>query len=63
MKSIIYLRAVSRKNLTWPFFDVKMWQNGFFFRNQHVKLGKKNFIENFFTLSYGGQKYGGHIDG
>jgi hypothetical protein len=33
------LRAVSRKKLKWPFLDVKMRQNGFFFRIPHEKLG------------------------
>ena len=50
------LRAVSRKKLNWSFFDVKMRQNGFFFRNPHEKLREKNVIENFFSWSYGGQK-------
>ena len=47
------LRAVSRETLIWPFFDVKMRQNGFFFRNSHEKLGKKMLWKNFW--SYGGQ--------
>ena len=50
------LRAVSRKNLKWPFFDVKMRQNGYFFRNPHEKLGKKMLRKNFF-LGHMGVKY------
>ncbi len=49
------LRAVLRKNLKWPFFDVKMRQNGFFFRNPHEKLGR---LWKFFFLGHTGVKYG-----
>jgi hypothetical protein len=52
------LRVVSRKNLIWPFFDVKMRQNGFFFRNLNEKLGEKNVMGNFFYWSYGTQIWG-----
>ena len=51
------LRAVSRKNLKWPFFDVKMRQNGFFFRIPREKLGKKMLWKIFF-LGHMGVKYG-----
>ena len=52
------LRAVSRNNLKWPFFDVKMRQNGFFFRNPHEKLVKKMLLKIYFSWSYGGQILG-----
>jgi hypothetical protein len=35
-----------------------MWQNGFFFRNQHVKLGKKMLLKIFFLGHIGGQIWG-----
>ena len=49
-KEINKSRAVSRKNLIWPFFYVKMRKNGFFFRNLHEKLGKKMLRKNFFLV-------------
>jgi hypothetical protein len=42
------LRLVSRGTLNWPFFDVKIRQNGFFLRNLHKKLGKKFYEKNLF---------------
>jgi hypothetical protein len=44
-----------RVTLIWPFFDVKMRQNEFFFRNLHEKLGTKNVIEKIFFLVILGQ--------
>jgi hypothetical protein len=37
----------------WPFFNVKMRQNGLFFRNLHEKLGEKK--------SYGGSNMNSKI--
>ena len=51
------LKAVSRKNLKWQFFDAKMRQNGFFFRNPHEKLAKKMLWKIFF-LGHMGVKCG-----
>ena len=60
-----FLRAISRKKLKWPFFDVKMRQNGFFFRIPHEKLGKKCYGKFFFLVIWGsnmGSNMGSKID-
>jgi hypothetical protein len=57
LKKCFHIKSVSQEALILPFFYVKMRQNGFFFRNQHEKLGKK-MLWKIFLWSYVGLTWG-----